>query len=204
MVELTALHLSTSHGQRPSKEFTAPAKKSAWQDYELWENHNTSSLPPVWLGALSIANHYTNQSCISENCRAEYSAVKNPPSWADVAMRAQHCPRFRCCPTSGSRSCICSLQASRSLRLCLWPSSCPSNQELMQLKISAAVVDPFLSYSRAKSRQLQQSDLGPRHRYLINNQHITCINHPFRCCIRKSKVKSGDRQWLLLKYANAT
>ena len=108
------------------------------------------------------------------------------------------------CPTSGFRRHICSLQGTRTLRPRLWPNLCPSNQELMQLKISVAIVDLFLFYSRAESRQLQQPDLGPRHQYLVNNLHIKYINQPFRCCIRKSKVKLRDRQWLLLKYANAT
>lgn len=68
------------------------------------------------------------------------------------AMQVQHHLRFRYYPASGSHSHICSLQASRSLRLCLWPGLCPSNQELMQLKISAAIVDPFLSYSCAEKQ----------------------------------------------------
>lgn len=80
----------------------------------------------------------------------------------------------------------------------------PSNQELMQLKISFAIVDPFLFYSCAQNRQHRQPDLGPRHRYPINILDIKYTNQPFRCCIRKSKVKLGDRQWLLLKYANTT
>lgn len=41
----------------------------------IWENHNTSSCPPVWLGALCIANRCTPQSCISEGWIAEYTAM---------------------------------------------------------------------------------------------------------------------------------
>lgn len=53
-------------------------------------------------------------------------------------------------------------------------------------------------------RQLQQCDSGPCRQYPINNLHMKYINQPSICCIRKFKVKLGDRQWLLVKYVNAT
>lgn len=69
---------------RRDKELTALANKSVsgW----IMENHNTASLPPVWLGALHITNHYTTQSCIFGNWSAEHSAIKRTTSRADLAM----------------------------------------------------------------------------------------------------------------------
>lgn len=95
------------------------------------------------------------------------------------------------------------LAGHQSLRPCLWPGLFPSNQE-PKLMILVALVNLFLFHSCAKSRQLHQLNLCPCHQYPIDNVHIKFTNQTFTCCIRKFKVKLGDRQWLLLKYANAT
>lgn len=89
----------------------------------IWENHNTSSCPPVWLGALCIANHCTPQSCISEGWIAEYTAMTRSHLERQRKHRPSRAWDFSSCNfqggfmTSGFHRYICSLQVTEVLDL---------------------------------------------------------------------------------------
>lgn len=109
----------------------------------IMENHNTPSLPPVWLGELFISQITSQPSPAFLGAGQQGTQPLKKHSLEQTWV--QHCLRFRCYSlralplASAGTSAPC-----RAPGLSLWPSWCPRSQGLMLIKISIAAVDPFL------------------------------------------------------------
>lgn len=168
----------------------------------IMENRNTPSLPPVWLGALHITNHYTTQSCTVGKWTAEHPAIKKKRPLEQTWPWEKTHPEIQ----------VLHLQSPVPLLLevHLLPAGYQGSHsysvtQLVPKESRADADEDLCSCSRSfpvSPTCLKQYHLEPPHQYLINI-HIKQINQPFRCCNRKSQVRLGDRQ-LLLKHANVT
>lgn len=167
----------------------------------IMENQNTPSLPPVWLGALHITNHYKTQSCIFGSGQQSTQPLTKHPleqTWPCGSSTAWDSGVI------ASEPCLWLLQAH------LLPAGCQGSHSssVTQLMLQESRPDKdedLCNCSRsfpASPTYLKQCDLEPPHQYLIN-VHIKYINQPFRCCNGKSEVRIGDRQ-LLLKHVSVT